>query len=161
MSCSYDLVGALKASRGGIDNYYSKEDDVLINAEDYMGTADGRRTATAGRVGFAVPRRPHGPAFPPPPQKVEPPMGEKAPKGPGDKKGFKKDGMKEGKKDFLDLPPHPDAALYCNLRQLCWNDELPHGFGHGNHSTFIGPECMIRHVFPLFGYGPANDGKPR
>lgn len=56
VSCNYDLTTALRAARDGIVSYYSNLDTVLEIAEDYLGTADGQRTACAGRVGFRVPR---------------------------------------------------------------------------------------------------------
>lgn len=56
VSTFYDLSGALHASRGGIDAFYSRDDGVLELAEDYVGTSDGTFQPSAGRVGFFVPR---------------------------------------------------------------------------------------------------------
>jgi pimeloyl-ACP methyl ester carboxylesterase len=53
VSFCYDLRAALKASREGIDSYSSCEDQVVVIAADYYGTADGLCTRTAGEVGFA------------------------------------------------------------------------------------------------------------
>jgi len=56
VSCSYDLRQAIKATRSGIDVYYSLEDLLLDRAADAFGTADGiRGTPTAGQVGFRRP----------------------------------------------------------------------------------------------------------
>ncbi|MBM3994269.1 MAG: alpha/beta fold hydrolase [Planctomycetes bacterium] len=52
VSYCYDLTGALKAARHGIDNFYSSEDSILDRAVDHKGTADGLRVHAAGRVGF-------------------------------------------------------------------------------------------------------------
>lgn len=52
VSCAYDLRPALKATRYGIDSFYSSWDGVLEMAAQRMGTADGQWTETAGRVGF-------------------------------------------------------------------------------------------------------------
>jgi len=58
VSCTYDLRQAIKATRSGIDVYYSAEDQVLDIAVDAYGTADGiRDTPAAGQVGFK--RLPH------------------------------------------------------------------------------------------------------
>ena len=55
VSCGYDLGPALRASRGGIDSFYSQWDTVLSIAEDALGTADGMHdTPSAGRVGFRL-----------------------------------------------------------------------------------------------------------
>jgi pimeloyl-ACP methyl ester carboxylesterase len=54
----YDLRPALRATRGGIDNYLSVDDDVLYTAQDYVRPADGQkgqRGAMAGRTGFHFP----------------------------------------------------------------------------------------------------------
>jgi pimeloyl-ACP methyl ester carboxylesterase len=51
VSTAYDLAPALRASRCGIDSFFSPWDNVLDFAEE-LGTADGQRTPTAGRVGF-------------------------------------------------------------------------------------------------------------
>ncbi len=154
VSCSYELRPALKVSRGGIDAFFSRDDGVLEHLEENWGTADGLFTATAGRVGFAVPRF-HPPPFPPPPKL------DKGPKGKDAKKDGMKDGMKEGKKKAKDMKVNPDVELYQNLRQLCWNDELPHGFGHGGHHTFIHFECLKRHILPQLGCGPTALYFPR
>jgi pimeloyl-ACP methyl ester carboxylesterase len=55
VSSSYDLRPALRASRGGIDSYFSNDDPVLLNAEGNLGTADGRTGPMAGRAGFVYP----------------------------------------------------------------------------------------------------------
>jgi pimeloyl-ACP methyl ester carboxylesterase len=56
VSCSYDLRQAIKATRSGIDVYYSPLDQVLDNAVVSFGTADGvRGTSAAGQVGFRGP----------------------------------------------------------------------------------------------------------
>jgi pimeloyl-ACP methyl ester carboxylesterase len=55
VSYAYDLQPALKASRCGIDSFFSAWDGVLQMAEERMGSADGQPTATAGRVGFWPP----------------------------------------------------------------------------------------------------------
>lgn len=60
VSTFYDLRPALRASRGGIDSYFSRQDGVLEQTEEWLGTSDGVRTATAGRVGFYVPCPPPG-----------------------------------------------------------------------------------------------------
>lgn len=52
VSCGYDLTGALRASRGGIDHFWSSLDGVLQTAEDYSALADGVKGPAAGRVGF-------------------------------------------------------------------------------------------------------------
>jgi len=52
VSCGYDLTGVLRASRGGIDNFFSAEDGVLDAAVYYHTLADGTRDQAAGRVGF-------------------------------------------------------------------------------------------------------------
>src|SRR5262249_49352013 len=53
VSYLYDLRAALRASREGIDSYYSCEDQVAVIAADYLGTADGHCTRTAAEIGFA------------------------------------------------------------------------------------------------------------
>ncbi len=56
VSTTYDLRRAIKATRSGIDVYYSCEDQVLDIAVDAYGTADGmRNTYAAGQVGFRCP----------------------------------------------------------------------------------------------------------
>jgi pimeloyl-ACP methyl ester carboxylesterase len=53
VSCTYDLRRAIKATRSGIDVYYSLADQVLDRAVDAIGTADGiRDVPAAGQVGF-------------------------------------------------------------------------------------------------------------
>ncbi len=52
VSCSYNLTGALRASRGGIYNFYSAEDWVLEYAVEHHTLADGLKGQAAGRVGF-------------------------------------------------------------------------------------------------------------
>jgi pimeloyl-ACP methyl ester carboxylesterase len=52
VSYSYDLTGALKASRYGIDHFYSTEDGILDSAVEHKGTADGLKVQAAGRIGF-------------------------------------------------------------------------------------------------------------
>lgn len=54
VSCSYDLTGALRASRFGIDHFYSTGDSILDAATEAVGTADGLRSAPAGRTGFRL-----------------------------------------------------------------------------------------------------------
>ncbi len=54
VSCSYDLTGALRASRLGIDNFYSDGDKILEAATESVGTADGLRSHAAGRTGFRL-----------------------------------------------------------------------------------------------------------
>lgn len=54
----YDLGPALKASRHGIDSFYSVEDGVLDEASQTTGLADGLKTHAAGRVGFKAPSDP-------------------------------------------------------------------------------------------------------
>lgn len=63
VSCSYDLRHALAASRLGIDNYFSPYDNVLETLEDQLGTSDGKRAPTAGRVGFRPPFPPGHPGL--------------------------------------------------------------------------------------------------
>jgi pimeloyl-ACP methyl ester carboxylesterase len=56
VSCSYDLRRAIKATRSGIDVYYSPLDQVLDIAVDGLGTADAvRGSYAAGQVGFRSP----------------------------------------------------------------------------------------------------------
>jgi pimeloyl-ACP methyl ester carboxylesterase len=55
VSACYDLRPALRCARGGIDSYFSREDNVLITATGWYGTADGHTGAIAGLVGFACP----------------------------------------------------------------------------------------------------------
>ncbi len=55
VSCRYELRPALRASCGGIDNFYSADDQLLAMAEEDVGTTDGQRGPMAGRVGFRDP----------------------------------------------------------------------------------------------------------
>jgi pimeloyl-ACP methyl ester carboxylesterase len=55
VSCGYDLTGVLKATRGGVDNFYSGDDGVLESAIYHATLADGTRTQAAGQVGFRAP----------------------------------------------------------------------------------------------------------
>ncbi len=111
LSTCYYLRPALSAARGGIDNFYSRDDGILECVEDKLGTADGHFGKTAGRCGFVVP---------PMPTLV----------GPEQAKCL-----------------NPDVALYGNLRQVCWSDDL-RGAGHGGHSSFI-HECFLkRQILP-------------
>ena len=55
VSCGYELTGVLKASRGGVDNFYSTDDFALDTASEHSGLADGTRGAAAGKVGFRAP----------------------------------------------------------------------------------------------------------
>lgn len=53
VSADYDLRPALRASRNGIDVFYSSRDVLQLGvAVSILGTADRRWTAAAGRVGF-------------------------------------------------------------------------------------------------------------
>lgn len=52
VSRRYDLRPALRASRRGVDSFYSKTDCTLLAIEAVCLTADGRKALTAGRVGF-------------------------------------------------------------------------------------------------------------
>ncbi len=54
VSSTYDLTRALKTSRGGIDNFYSEEDGLLIHMAEHVGTADGLKCHAAGVVGFRL-----------------------------------------------------------------------------------------------------------
>jgi len=56
VGATYDLNPALRASRLGIDAFSSLEDSFLEFIEERLGTADGKREPTAGRVGFRVPK---------------------------------------------------------------------------------------------------------
>jgi pimeloyl-ACP methyl ester carboxylesterase len=51
VSCGYDLTGALKASKLGVDNFWSSEDWVLDHAAE-KGLADGLKGPAAGKFGF-------------------------------------------------------------------------------------------------------------
>ena len=52
VSTCYDVRCAMRASRLGMDVYYNTDDTILDFYEEEVGTADGRRTAIAGRIGF-------------------------------------------------------------------------------------------------------------
>ena len=56
VSCCYDPRVALRASRCGMDVYYSADDNVLENKQAELGSADGLRTCLAGLVGFNIVR---------------------------------------------------------------------------------------------------------
>jgi hypothetical protein len=56
VSAWYDPRTAIKASKNGIDVFYSSEDTDLETREPDMGTGDPVRTAIAGRSGFMAPR---------------------------------------------------------------------------------------------------------
>jgi pimeloyl-ACP methyl ester carboxylesterase len=56
VSCNYDLTRALRTSRGGVLSFWSNADGVLELAAELLGSADGQKTACAGRVGFLVPK---------------------------------------------------------------------------------------------------------
>lgn len=55
VTCSYDLTGAMRGSRGGVVNFYSSEDGILEAAEQHTRLADGLIGPAAGRVGFRPP----------------------------------------------------------------------------------------------------------
>ncbi len=55
VSACYDLNNALRASRHGIDSYYSIDDLVLEVAGDQYALADGAKGAAAGHTGFRPP----------------------------------------------------------------------------------------------------------
>ena len=52
VSCRHDLRCALTASRCGIDNFFSRDDDFLIGCTALFGTTDGKDTRAAGELGF-------------------------------------------------------------------------------------------------------------
>jgi pimeloyl-ACP methyl ester carboxylesterase len=52
VSAYYDLQRAQIGTCGGIDSFFSTEDNVLALAEDNYGTADGQKGPMAGRIGF-------------------------------------------------------------------------------------------------------------
>ena len=56
VSSCYDVRLALRASKCGMDNFYTSDDTVLELKESEVGTTDGRRTTTAGRTGFLIAR---------------------------------------------------------------------------------------------------------
>jgi pimeloyl-ACP methyl ester carboxylesterase len=56
VSAKYDLRPALRCSRQGVEVFYSGRDRIWLGlGMRLLGTADGSRTATSGRVGFRVP----------------------------------------------------------------------------------------------------------
>jgi pimeloyl-ACP methyl ester carboxylesterase len=55
VSSHYDLRPALRASRGGIDAFFSTWDQLLLTLEEFPVTAEMLRPASAGRVGFHYP----------------------------------------------------------------------------------------------------------
>jgi pimeloyl-ACP methyl ester carboxylesterase len=64
MSCYYDLRQALRATRGGIDNFHSIFDLFLQMTAARAGTSDGLMGETAGRFGFWLPGpREHYPEY--------------------------------------------------------------------------------------------------
>jgi pimeloyl-ACP methyl ester carboxylesterase len=54
----YDLRPALKATRGGIDVFYSRYDEVLQGVEDKVRDRTGQTVPLAGRGGFVLPGDP-------------------------------------------------------------------------------------------------------
>jgi pimeloyl-ACP methyl ester carboxylesterase len=59
LAWSYDLSGALRASSGGIDNFYSTYDALVANTAE-LGTSEGIPTSAAGLIGFRwQPGAPH------------------------------------------------------------------------------------------------------
>jgi len=54
VSATYDLKPALRASRFGIDNFYSSEDSVLDSAVQHSTTADGSKVECMGRIGVRL-----------------------------------------------------------------------------------------------------------
>jgi hypothetical protein len=54
VSQTYDLTGALKASRNGIDHFYSTSDWVLDTESGYYRNADGAPGHAAGKYGFKL-----------------------------------------------------------------------------------------------------------
>lgn len=59
LSCGYDLRPALRATRGGIDSFFSTQDTVLDLVASEVGTLDGvKNTQCGGRVGFRPYRDP-------------------------------------------------------------------------------------------------------
>ena len=60
VSSDYDLRPALRASRNGIDSFYSSKDRIVLMARVGFGTADKQRGKKAGgEVGFTVPPPTH------------------------------------------------------------------------------------------------------
>jgi hypothetical protein len=55
VSNAYDLRPALMATGGGIDHFWSTEDDFLERVVERRGTSDGMKGWAAGRVGFRPP----------------------------------------------------------------------------------------------------------
>jgi hypothetical protein len=55
VSNHYDLRAALRASRRGIANFYSTQDEVVSLGVAMLGTADRRSGKPAGETGFAPP----------------------------------------------------------------------------------------------------------
>ena len=55
VSSCYDLRPALRASKLGVDAFYSSDDSLLQFYETEYGTVDGHRTTTAGTTGFIIP----------------------------------------------------------------------------------------------------------
>jgi pimeloyl-ACP methyl ester carboxylesterase len=58
VSTCYDLHNALRASRFGIDSFYTMDDGCLETAEERHALSDGVRGRAAGRVGFRCPSDP-------------------------------------------------------------------------------------------------------
>jgi pimeloyl-ACP methyl ester carboxylesterase len=55
VSFNYPLGPVLRASRAGLDVFYSHEDAILSSAVGAFGTADGKRVPVSGHVGFWLP----------------------------------------------------------------------------------------------------------
>lgn len=56
VSADYDLTAALRSTRRGVDVFYSRADRTFLGlGTALLGTADGQRSAPAGRVGFRPP----------------------------------------------------------------------------------------------------------
>ncbi len=56
LSPEYPLTEALHKSRSGLVNFYSRQDWLILDLGTRMaGTMDGKRTASAGNVGFELP----------------------------------------------------------------------------------------------------------
>ena len=55
VSATYDLKPALRASRYGLDNFYSSEDSVLDRAVGHGTTTDGTKIECAGKIGIRLP----------------------------------------------------------------------------------------------------------
>ncbi len=55
VSSNYDLRPAFRASRSGIDSFWSPEDDFLERMSEVRGNADGTKGPAAGRIGFRTP----------------------------------------------------------------------------------------------------------